>query len=48
MSNFGHHNEFDESGLKINDIKNKIENREMFYNHFLDQTMPINGKMITN
>lgn len=38
MSNFGHHNEFDESGLKINDIKNKIENREMFYNHFLDQT----------
>ena len=36
MSNFGHHNEFDESGLKINDIKNKIENREMFYNHFLD------------
>ena len=40
MSNFGHHNEFDESGLKINDIKNKIENREMFYNHFLDQTNP--------
>lgn len=38
MSNFGHHNEFDESGLKINDIKNKIEDREMFYNHFLDQT----------
>ena len=38
MSNFGHHNEFDESGIKINDIKNKIENREMFYNHFLDQT----------
>ena len=40
MSNFGHHNEFDESGLKINDIKNKIENREMFYNHLLDQTNP--------
>ena len=40
MSNFGHHNEFDESGLKINDIKSKIENREMFYNHFLDQTNP--------
>ena len=40
MSNFGHHNEFDESGLKISDIKNKIENREMFYNHFLDQTNP--------
>ena len=40
MCNFGHHNEFDESGLKINDIKNKIENREMFYNHFLDQTNP--------
>ena len=40
MSNFGHHSEFDESGLKINDIKNKIENREMFYNHFLDQTNP--------
>ena len=40
MSNFGHHNEFDESGLKISDIKNKIENREMFYNHLLDQTNP--------
>tara|TARA_Y100001936_G_C15883615_1_gene564142 strand:- start:443 stop:868 length:426 start_codon:yes stop_codon:yes gene_type:complete len=36
--NFGHHNEFRMSGLTINDIKNKIKNRELFYNHFKDTT----------
>ena len=34
--NFGHHNEFRVSGLTINDIRNKIKNRELFYNHFKD------------
>lgn len=36
--NFGHHNEFRMSGLTINDIRNKIKNRELFYNHFKDTT----------
>ena len=37
MKNFGHHNEFDESGLKIEDLKKKIDNQELFYDHFADQ-----------
>ncbi len=38
MKNFGHHNEFDDSGLNIEDIKNKIQNKEVFYDHFADKT----------
>ena len=38
MKNFGHHNEFDDSGLTIEDIKNKIQNKEVFYDHFADKT----------
>ena len=38
MKNFGHHNEFDDSGLTIEDIKNKIQNKEVFYEHFADKT----------
>ena len=37
MKNFGHHNEFDESGLKIEDLRKKIDNQELFYDHFADQ-----------
>lgn len=40
FKNFGHHNEFDESGITLNDIKEKISNREVFYDHFLDQKHP--------
>jgi beta-1,4-mannosyl-glycoprotein beta-1,4-N-acetylglucosaminyltransferase len=38
MKNFGHHDEFDVSGLSIEDIRKKIENKKVFYNHFADQS----------
>ena len=38
LSNFGHHNEFDDSGLTINDIQNCIDNRIVNYNHLADKS----------
>ena len=38
MKNFGHHDEFDVSGLKLEDISKKIKNKIVFYNHCLDQS----------
>ncbi len=38
MNNFGHHDEFELSGLTIKDIENKIKNKEVFYNHFADKS----------
>ena len=35
--NFGHHDEFKLSGLTIEDLQKKIENKEMFFNHFVDK-----------
>ena len=40
MKNFGHHNEFDKSGLDLEDIRKKIEKHELFYDHTLDQSSP--------
>lgn len=40
LKNFGHHNEFDESNLTVDDLRKKILNREVFYDHFLDQKHP--------
>ena len=37
LKNFGHHDEFDESGINLDFIKSKINNREVFYDHFLDK-----------
>jgi len=37
MKNFGHHDEFDLSGLTVTDLKKKIDNRKVFYNHFSDK-----------
>jgi len=37
-SNFGHHNEFDESGVSIKSIQECIDNRIVNYDHFLDKT----------
>ena len=34
--NFGHHDEFKLSGITTDIIKEKIKNKELFYNHFLD------------
>jgi beta-1,4-mannosyl-glycoprotein beta-1,4-N-acetylglucosaminyltransferase len=36
--NFGHHDEFKLSGLTIEKIREKVQNRELFYNHFADKT----------
>jgi len=36
LSNFGHHNEFDESGITIDDIKKSIENKIVHYDHSAD------------
>ncbi len=36
--NFGHHDEFRLSGLTVEKIREKIKNKEMFYNHFADQS----------
>ena len=38
MINFGHHDEFKESGLNIEDIRKKMINHELFYDHTLDQS----------
>jgi beta-1,4-mannosyl-glycoprotein beta-1,4-N-acetylglucosaminyltransferase len=36
--NFGHHDEFKLSGLTIDKIRDKVERRELFYNHFADSS----------
>ena len=38
MTNFGHHNEFELSGLTVEDLRKKIYDDVLFYNHFSDQT----------
>ena len=38
MKNFGHHDEFDESKISTIDLKDKIEQGIVFYNHFADKT----------
>ena len=38
LKNFGHHDEFDLSGLSINDLKNKIDRGIVFYDHFADKS----------
>jgi beta-1,4-mannosyl-glycoprotein beta-1,4-N-acetylglucosaminyltransferase len=37
--NFGHHDEFELSGLTIQDIKKKVDSGEVFYNHFADKNV---------
>ena len=37
MKNFGHHDEFDESNLTIEDLREKISNEEVFYDHTADK-----------
>ena len=38
MNNFGHHDEFELSGLTVQDIEEKINNRKVFYDHFADKS----------
>ena len=37
MKNFGHHDEFDISGITLEDIKKKMKEKKVFYNHFADK-----------
>ena len=37
LINFGHHDEFELSGLTVNDLKKKIEEKKVFFNHFMDK-----------
>jgi len=39
LSNFGHHDEFDNSGLTVKDIQNSIDNRLVIYNHLADKSV---------
>ena len=38
MKNFGHHDEFDESKLTVDDLRKKIDGGVVFYDHFADKT----------
>ena len=38
LSNYGHHNEFEDAGITIEDIRNNIKNRIVDYNHTLDKS----------
>ena len=37
MENFGHHDEFDISGITLEDIEKKMREKKVFYNHFADK-----------
>ena len=37
LTNFGHHDEFELSGMSVNDLQKKIDNKEVFFNHFVDK-----------
>lgn len=38
LKNFGHHDEFDESQITLDDLKEKISEGKVFYNHFADKS----------
>ena len=38
LINFGHHSEFELSGISLNNIKEKVKQKKVFYNHFSDKT----------
>ena len=37
MKNFGHHDEFDESMLTVEDLREKVDKGIVFYDHFVDK-----------
>ena len=37
LSNFGHHDEFELSRITVNDLKKKMDKKEVFFNHFVDK-----------
>ena len=38
LNNFGHHNEFEVSGITLEKLKEQIDNKIVNYNHFADKT----------
>ena len=48
MKNFGHHDEFDDSGLTLADLKEKIEKKEVCFQLVLIKKIRINNFMIIN
>ena len=36
--NFGHHDEFEKSGLNIEKIKKFVNEKKIFFNHFADKS----------
>ena len=40
LLNYTHHYEFEQSGLKIDDLKRKIEEKKIIYDHGVDQRQP--------
>ena len=50
MKNFAHHLEYEESGIGIDELKNNIKNKKVFYNHFADKSdsnkLNYNAKLI--
>ena len=40
LTNFGHHVEFESSGLDVKKIKKFIDEKKVFYNHFADKSDP--------
>ena len=38
LLNYGHHNEFEESGITVEDIKSSIKNKIINYDHSLDKS----------
>ena len=37
LKNFGHHDEFEISGMTVDDLQKKIDKKEVFFNHFVDK-----------
>jgi len=40
LSNFGHHDEFELANIDVDKIKEKISNKEVFYDHLADKDSP--------
>ena len=40
LLNYTHHYEFEQSGLNINDLKKKISEKKIIYDHGVDQRKP--------
>ena len=38
LTNFGHHDEFELSGLTVDDLKKRIHEKKVLYNHFVDKS----------